>query len=620
MDRDGRVDGHAERARARRPRRRRGRAGRRDGRLGRRRVGRRRRCWPHAGYEVTAVTGSADAHGYLRALGAAEIAGPRRARRPTGRRLQRGVWAGAVDSVGGTTLATLLAQRARHACVAACGLAGSADLATTVFPFILRGVTLAGIDSNTAPPTLRAAGVGPARRVGRGRRTSTAVDKTVICTRATCRSGPSGSSRATPSAASWSTSGRGDRLALAAPAAPRRRRRHRRRGRDRDGDGVGAAAAWRPTSGSSLLEAERLAFGASGRNAGFLLLGTSSDYASAVDAYGREAARRIWAFTRAGLRAGRRGRCPARRRVPGDGQRDRRRHRRRGRPSAPLARAPGPRTASRPTGSTAAAPIGASSGRTGFPAPCVVPTGGAVDPARLVRALAAESGAAGRRGLARRRRVERRGRRASASPPSAGERSCADRVLVATNALPARRSSRRWPTSSVRCAPRCSRRRPAPPTLRAPVYSHDGLLLPPPAARRPGPGRRRPPPPPRRRGRATATPRRTRSRPTSSATSPVTSPGSPGSRSSAGGRARWGSARTGSRCWARCPGVAGRCATPPGSRATGWATRSASANSPRARSLGESDPALDLFDHARCARCDDRVTCRERGTPARSRR
>ena len=107
------------------------------------------------GHQVHAVTGSADAHGYLRQLGAAEVVerdalsgGPEAA-------MTRAVWAGAVDSVGGATLASLLAGAQRHACVAACGLAGGAELATTVFPFILRGVTLAGIDSNTAPQALR---------------------------------------------------------------------------------------------------------------------------------------------------------------------------------------------------------------------------------------------------------------------------------------------------------------------------------------------------------------------------------------------------------------------------------------------------------------------------------
>ena len=108
-----------------------------------------------AGHAVHAATGTASAHDYLRALGAAEVVGREALADDAGGPLQKGVWAGAVDSVGGTTLATLLAQARRHACVAACGLAGSADLATTVYPFILRGVVLAGIDSNTAPPELR---------------------------------------------------------------------------------------------------------------------------------------------------------------------------------------------------------------------------------------------------------------------------------------------------------------------------------------------------------------------------------------------------------------------------------------------------------------------------------
>jgi len=103
------------------------------------------------GHEVHAVTGTASAHEYLRQLGAVEILGRAALADDMGGPLQKGVWAGAVDSVGGTTLATLLAQARRHACVAACGLAGSEDLRTTVFPFILRGVVLAGIDSNTSP-------------------------------------------------------------------------------------------------------------------------------------------------------------------------------------------------------------------------------------------------------------------------------------------------------------------------------------------------------------------------------------------------------------------------------------------------------------------------------------
>ena len=107
------------------------------------------------GHEVHAVTGSQGARGYLRDLGAAEVVGRDVLSGGPGAPMTRAVWAGAVDSVGGTTLASLLAGARRHACVAACGLAGGAELATTVFPFILRGVTLAGIDSNTAPGPLR---------------------------------------------------------------------------------------------------------------------------------------------------------------------------------------------------------------------------------------------------------------------------------------------------------------------------------------------------------------------------------------------------------------------------------------------------------------------------------
>ena len=105
----------------------------------------------HAGYEVHAFTGTPSAHDGLRALGAAGVHDRTDLDEPPRGGLGRGRWAGAVDSVGGSTLATLLATTARRGCVAACGLAGSHELATTVFPFILRGVTLAGIDSNTSP-------------------------------------------------------------------------------------------------------------------------------------------------------------------------------------------------------------------------------------------------------------------------------------------------------------------------------------------------------------------------------------------------------------------------------------------------------------------------------------
>jgi acrylyl-CoA reductase (NADPH) len=110
-----------------------------------------------AGYRVVASTGKAHARDYLEKLGAAEVVGRdglgAGARRP----LDTARWAGAVDAVGGDTLAAILSQTARHGCVAACGLAGSHSLNTTVFPFILRGVVLYGIDSNTAAPERREA-------------------------------------------------------------------------------------------------------------------------------------------------------------------------------------------------------------------------------------------------------------------------------------------------------------------------------------------------------------------------------------------------------------------------------------------------------------------------------
>ncbi len=107
----------------------------------------------HAGFEVTAMTGTEAAHDTLRALGAAHIAG--RDALSEGPPLAKALWEAAVDTVGGAPLARILATTGRPGVVAACGNAASADLATTVFPFILRGVTLAGIDSNTATPEQR---------------------------------------------------------------------------------------------------------------------------------------------------------------------------------------------------------------------------------------------------------------------------------------------------------------------------------------------------------------------------------------------------------------------------------------------------------------------------------
>lgn len=108
-----------------------------------------------AGFEVAALTGRADEFGeYLRGLGATSLV-DRDELAEKGKPLQTGRWAGVVDAVGGTVLANALAATKRGGTVAACGLAGSADLPTTVMPFILRGVTLAGIDSVWAPLTSR---------------------------------------------------------------------------------------------------------------------------------------------------------------------------------------------------------------------------------------------------------------------------------------------------------------------------------------------------------------------------------------------------------------------------------------------------------------------------------
>ncbi len=106
------------------------------------------------GYEVIAVTGRAEIHDYLKGLGAASVM-DRAALAGDPKPLGREQWAGAVDSVGSKTLANLLSQTRYGGCVAACGLAGGIDLPVTVFPFILRSVTLAGVDSVMAPMDLR---------------------------------------------------------------------------------------------------------------------------------------------------------------------------------------------------------------------------------------------------------------------------------------------------------------------------------------------------------------------------------------------------------------------------------------------------------------------------------
>lgn len=104
-----------------------------------------------AGYEVVASTGSNKAHEFLRQLGAARIIHRDELAQGARRPMDSARWAGAVDVVGGSTLAAVISQLRLHASVAACGLAGGHELHTTVYPFILRGVNLLGIDSNTCP-------------------------------------------------------------------------------------------------------------------------------------------------------------------------------------------------------------------------------------------------------------------------------------------------------------------------------------------------------------------------------------------------------------------------------------------------------------------------------------
>lgn len=107
------------------------------------------------GYEVLASTGRGDTEGdYLRSLGASEII-DRAELSEKGRPMGKERWAGAVDSVGSFTLANVLAQTRYGGTVAACGLAQGMDLPGSVAPFILRGVTLAGVDSVMAPLPIR---------------------------------------------------------------------------------------------------------------------------------------------------------------------------------------------------------------------------------------------------------------------------------------------------------------------------------------------------------------------------------------------------------------------------------------------------------------------------------
>lgn len=103
------------------------------------------------GYGVTAVTGKTGQHGWLRQLGASTILEREEINDSTDRPLLPARFAAAVDTVGGQPLATVIRSIDHRGCVAACGLVAGVDLSLTVYPFILRGVTLAGIDSAKCP-------------------------------------------------------------------------------------------------------------------------------------------------------------------------------------------------------------------------------------------------------------------------------------------------------------------------------------------------------------------------------------------------------------------------------------------------------------------------------------
>jgi len=106
------------------------------------------------GYQVTAMTGKDNEHDFLRSLGAHEVLSRNGLQMGT-KPLEKSLWAGAVDVVGGETLAWLTRTMMHNGCIASSGLTGGTELRTTVLPFILRGVKLLGIDSAMCPPAKR---------------------------------------------------------------------------------------------------------------------------------------------------------------------------------------------------------------------------------------------------------------------------------------------------------------------------------------------------------------------------------------------------------------------------------------------------------------------------------
>ncbi len=107
------------------------------------------------GYKVAAGTGKTEQENYLREIGAVCIVSREEMNDKTNKALLSGRWNGVIDTVGGNILATAIASTKQWGVVAACGNAASVELHTTVFPFILRGVSLLGINSEKTPMELR---------------------------------------------------------------------------------------------------------------------------------------------------------------------------------------------------------------------------------------------------------------------------------------------------------------------------------------------------------------------------------------------------------------------------------------------------------------------------------
>jgi putative YhdH/YhfP family quinone oxidoreductase len=109
------------------------------------------------GFTVAASSGKRRAHEWLRGLGASSVLDRAALAEPSPKPLLKPSWQGGVDTVGGQTLATLLKSLYWGGAVAACGLVGGTELNTSVYPFILRGARLLGIDSAACPMARRSA-------------------------------------------------------------------------------------------------------------------------------------------------------------------------------------------------------------------------------------------------------------------------------------------------------------------------------------------------------------------------------------------------------------------------------------------------------------------------------